>query len=732
MHLEVSNAPDRSGGLCRRRVQLFASIQGKSGAVPLALYLVGEGSMKDQPVQNPRVEGPCDTLATTPPGKGEEFATRPPAPDEALWQRGSLPQDEGQAAANWREGLPTTLPTCLGRYTLNKLLGMGGMGAVYLAHDRQLDRDVALKIPRFGANSCLEDKERFLREARAAAMLFHPNLCSVHDVGQIEGVSYLSMAYIEGQLLSELLRGNRPHPIQDSVRFVGQLALAMHEAHRRGIIHRDLKPSNIMIDLRGQPVILDFGLARRAPEMGDVRLTHPGMVLGTPAYMSPEQVNGDPHAIGPPCDIYSLGVILYELLAGRLPFLGTIGELLAQIVTAPPPLPSQFRPDLSPGLESICLKALAKTPAERFASMEAFAAALQQHSHSSGERSPSAGEPTARTDPPPAEKANRSQHFPPGHDQAYRLYEAACYYLEKRTEEGLRKSIATCYQALDKDPSFALAWATLAHGYRLLGGSGHVSPTSVCPKGKSAALRAIALDDSLGQAHTALAAILMDYDWDLVRAERSFQRALELNADNALAHRWYGKCLACMGRYPEAIAEIRIAQNLDPLAMNISSVLGRTGFFFARLYDQAVQQLRKAVDTEPTFWIAHAHLGWAYLFQGKIPEALSAFATARQLDDNPETLMGLGYAYASSAEVEKAKDTIDTLMELARHRYVDPINLAIVYIGLEDKDQAFVWLEKACEEHSEWVCKIRVDPVFDSLRSDSRFSTVIRRITGIV
>jgi tetratricopeptide (TPR) repeat protein len=326
-----------------------------------------------------------------------------------------------------------------------------------------------------------------------------------------------------------------------------------------------------------------------------------------------------------------------------------------------------------------------------------------------------------------SEGSNRPS-VPRAGDEGNRLYLAARYFLDKRTEEGNRRSIATYYQLLDKDPAFAPAWAGLAFAYHLLGVRGHASPTSASPKGKSAALQAIDLDDSLGEAHTALAVILLDYDWDFHGAERAFRRALELKPNYAVAHQLYGKYLACIGRHPEAIAAIRRAQELQPFATIVSATLGRHGFFYAREYDQAVQEFRKTIETDPTFWIAHYFLGWAYVFQGNLVEALTAFSTAGQLDDNPETLAGLGYVYAAGAQRTKAEEALHALTTLAGRRYVAPVNQAIVYIGLQDKDQAFTWLEKAWEEHSEWLCKLRVDPVFDFLRSDSRFVDLLRRV----
>ncbi len=269
---------------------------------------------------------------------------------------------------------PDELPASFGRYRLIKLLGKGGMGSVFLAHDAQLDRPVALKIPQLGSTQTASVLARFLTEARAAAAVHHPNICPIHEVGEIDGVPYLTMAFVEGKSLGEYA-ALRPLSPRQSVALVRKLALALDEAHKRGVVHRDLKPANIMIDRRGEPIIMDFGLARRA-RPGDVRLTQDGACMGTPAYMPPEQVKGEIDVMGPASDIYSLGVILYELLAGRLPFSGDVMAVLAQVVMEEPPPPSRFCPELDPELEAICLKAMAKKIEDRYPSMAQLAAAL--------------------------------------------------------------------------------------------------------------------------------------------------------------------------------------------------------------------------------------------------------------------------------------------------------------------------------------------------------------------
>jgi serine/threonine protein kinase/formylglycine-generating enzyme required for sulfatase activity len=279
-------------------------------------------------------------------------------------------------AGRTAEERESSLPKEFGRYKLLRILGQGAMGTVYLAEDTQLQRQVALKTPQFEKDPTPELLERFYREARAAACLRHPNTCPVHDVGQIDGTHYITMAYIEGHPLSAFVGPDKPQPERQVLIVVRKLAQALQEAHEHGIVHRDLKPSNIIIDTRNEPVIMDFGLARRVRSNDNIKLTQDGMLIGTPAYMSPEQVDGEPGKVGPATDQYSLGVILYELLTGTLPFRGSITGVLGQILTKEVPPPSQFRPDLDPRIEAVCLRMLAKNPAERFGSLEAVAEEL--------------------------------------------------------------------------------------------------------------------------------------------------------------------------------------------------------------------------------------------------------------------------------------------------------------------------------------------------------------------
>jgi hypothetical protein len=263
-------------------------------------------------------------------------------------------------------------PQVFGRYVLRQRLGRGGMGTVYLALDTRLDRDVALKTPHphLLANGGLLDW--FYREARAAARLSHPNLCPVLDIDVFAGVHYFTMPFIAGDPLS----ARAPECPNESLRLVQTLARAMAEAHRLGVIHRDLKESNVLITPAGQPVVTDFGLALCLDRPND-RLTEPGVPVGTAHYMSPEQVRADAQALGPACDVYALGVILYRLLTRRLPFEGQDRDRVYQrILNEAPVRPSWWRADLPPAVDALCMKALAKRQEDRFATMLDFADAI--------------------------------------------------------------------------------------------------------------------------------------------------------------------------------------------------------------------------------------------------------------------------------------------------------------------------------------------------------------------
>jgi serine/threonine protein kinase len=250
----------------------------------------------------------------------------------------------------------------MGRFELIARVGMGAFGSVWKARDKQLDRTVAIKIPRQSAMTAAE-QEQFLREARTAAQLRHPNIVSVHEVGRDGESLYIVSDFVHGVTLNDWLTGQQLTS-REAAELCAKIATALDHAHAQGVIHRDLKPANIMIDGDGQPHLMDFGLARR--EVGEITVTTDGQVLGTPAYMSPEQAAGDSHTADRRSDIYSLGVILFQLLTGELPFRGNARMVLHQVINDEPPSPRKLNAYVPKDLETITLKCLQKLPQCRF------------------------------------------------------------------------------------------------------------------------------------------------------------------------------------------------------------------------------------------------------------------------------------------------------------------------------------------------------------------------------
>ena len=280
--------------------------------------------------------------------------------------------------------LSPSLPAKIGRYRVKSELGRGGFGAVYLAHDADLDRPVAIKVPRFDVPVSGETLQSFLEEARTAARLKHPGIVAVHEIArQADASHFIVMEYVEGQsLASEIAK--RKLTQQQAVQIVAQAAAAVHYAHKKGLVHRDLKPGNILLDADGEVKIADFGLALHENE----QRSRGGEFAGTPAFMSPEQIRRDTHRLDGRSDIWALGVILYELLTGKRPFNGTPEQTADEVLHRSPKPLRQIQDDIDPVLETICLKCLAKDPDQRYSSCKDLADALNRWQQGKPQKAP--------------------------------------------------------------------------------------------------------------------------------------------------------------------------------------------------------------------------------------------------------------------------------------------------------------------------------------------------------
>ncbi len=737
------------------------------------------------------------------------------------------------------------------RYRVDRELARGGMATVFLAEDLRHGRTVAIKVLRadFGGTGL---PERFLREIRIAARLVHSQIVPVHDSGECGGFLYFVMPFLDGESLRERLDREGRLPLADAVRIGRSVAGALDYAHRNGVLHRDIKPENILLH-EGEPVVADFGVARAlsAALASAESVSEPGIAIGTPAYMSPEQASADEDIDGR-SDIYSLACVVFEMLTGRPPFAGTTPrQTMARHVVETPPAVRTLRPDAPPSLEQTLSRALAKSPDERFATAGEFSRALEA-------TAPLATAPLAAVAPARSDRhaiavlpfVNASpdpdtDYFADGmtdelidaltkvdglhvvsrtsvfafkgketdirtlgallgvavmlegtvrkagtrlritarltdvrdgrhlwsqrydrdlHDvfamqdeisqtivttlratllgelgdpvprrytanlTAYNLYLKGRYSWNKRTAEGVNDGVRYFEEAIAQDESYALAYTGLADCFALQLDYRGVPVAEGMQRAKEFALRAIALDETLAEAHTSLGWVQFIYDWDWEGANQAFRRALELNPRYATARQWYAWLLIANGRVEEALAEGRLAFELDPASVSIRRSLGWL-MYYARQFDGAAEQLRRVVELNPTSEESHRILGLVRLQQGRLDEAELEFREAIGLSTElAYARAGLAHVAASAGRTGEARAILAGLHAQAKERYVSPVAFATVHLGLGETDHAFAWIERAHEERRGWLCYLKVEPLLDPLRSDPRFARLLEKM----
>jgi serine/threonine-protein kinase len=312
--------------------------------------------------------------------------------------------------------------------------------------------------------------------------------------------------------------------------------------------------------------------------------------------------------------------------------------------------------------------------------------------------------------------------------EAYQLYVLGRYHLTRLTDDGFKKGRDFFQQATNKDPNYALAYAGLADAYNRLSGWNAVAPKEGFPEAKEAALKALKLDEGIAEAHTQLGVVKLLYDWDFAGAEQEYKRAVEINPSSPDTHYLYGLYLWAMERFEEAHIEIRRAQELDPLSLEKIAGTGDV-FYFQRRYDQAIEQYLKALEMDQNSGYLHWALGNVYLQKGMYEQAIVEYQKSILLSgDSPDEPAALGYAYAVAGKKREARRVIDELQQRSKRSYISPTLIAFIYAGLGEKDQAFAWLERAFEGRDFVLVFVRVEPMFDRLRSDPRFADLMRRV----
>jgi tetratricopeptide (TPR) repeat protein len=312
--------------------------------------------------------------------------------------------------------------------------------------------------------------------------------------------------------------------------------------------------------------------------------------------------------------------------------------------------------------------------------------------------------------------------------EAYQLYLKGRYHWNKWTEEGFDKGIEYFQQAVEKDPSYALAYSGLADSYVLLGWNSYLPAKDAFPRAKAAAIKALLFDENLAEAHTSLAAPLWLHDWHWLEAQKEFKRSLQLGPAYPTASHWYAEYLMTMGRHDEAIAKIKHSQELDPLSLIINVAVGWS-LYMGRRYDEAIEQLRRTVELERGYPVTHWILGLAYRKTGRYEMAITEGENGVALSGgSPLMRAALAHTYGTAKKTKEALEILDSLTELAKQKYVAPYFLAGIHIGIGEKGHAFEYLERAYEEKSHWLIYLHMDPSMDTLRDDPHFQDLLRRV----
>src|SRR2546427_742637 len=559
------------------------------------------------------------------------------------------------------------------------------------------------------------------------------------------------MPYVRGESLRQRLAREGRLALKDALRIARELGAGLDYAHREGFIHRDVNPENVLL-ADGHAVIADFGIARAICQSCDGdNVTEVGLTIGTPEYMSPEQAAGDRDLDGR-SDVYSLACVIYETLAGEPPFGGASARaVMAKHLSEPPPPLRARRPDAPAAVEQALARALGKDPADRFASVADFVAALEA-THAPDAAPTLVGKTRSLAVLPfvngSADPEN--EYLCDGVTdelinaltkvEGLRIASRTSVFALKGKPQDIRaigallgvsavlEAIAYFEQAIDHAPGYTLAYSGLSDSYGLQVDYRGVPVTEGYELARRYALKALELDDNLPEAHTSLAWVQFAYDWDWEGAERSYRRALELNPGYATGHHWYSFVLLVTGQADQALVEAHTALELDPSSLSIRRGLGWL-YYYTRRYESAVYHLRRAIAMNPTSEDTYRILGLVLTQQGAYAEAERAFREAITL--SPElsyATAGVAHVLALQGRRREAEALLAELEARAREHYVSPVAFCIVHLGLRNTDQVFTWLERAYQDRRGWLTYLKVDPMLDAVRDDPRFAEFVKRM----